>query len=219
MVQPARNLTCSVPPFLNNKPPLTVNAKNFIFMQSDESVFMYYLQSGVAKLTFINQDGNEKILRFVKPGNIFGECGLFLTKPYGLNAVAITDCEVYHFDLMTVQDLLSADPEFVQLVTKSLSWKLWSLGRQLSDFSFENLFGKVVNTLVLIAKESGERAQDGSYHIKITHQDLANFIGSSRASVTSTLNQLEDQGVIEKKFKKVIIPDLQLLLDALEPVT
>lgn len=185
-------------------------------MQSDMSEYMYYLQSGIVKLTFINHDGNVKILRFVKPGNIFGECGLFLMKPYGLNAITVTDCIIYQFDYKAVQKLLSSDPEFVKLVTNALSWKLWSLGRQLSDLSFENLLGKVINALVLLAKESGDVQKDGSYQLKITHQDLANYIGSSRASVTSTLNLLEEQGVIEKKFRKIIIPNLRLLLDALD---
>ena len=204
-----------LPDFLEEGVPIKFPAKKFLFMQSDLPQTMYYLVDGIVKMSFLNTDGSEKIIRFVKPGALLGECGVLLRRPYGLNASTVTECRLVAFDAKTVDKLMRFKLDFVQHLTQSLCWKLWTSGRQIADLSFENLQGKVINALFLLAKEAGDVKPDGTHCLKITHQELANFIGASRASVTSVLNHLEDQQLLKKGFRQIMIPSPRKLLDAM----
>lgn len=79
---------------------------------------------------------------------------------------------------------------------------------QVYDFSFYSAKNRLYFLLRRLAIQQGIKVNKGTkINLKLTHQDLATMIGSTRSTVTKMLNELEDEGNIMKAGKYIIILD------------
>lgn len=199
---------------------LTCRPKTVFYQQHEKAEKAYYLEKGLVKFTSLGPDGTQKTLCYVEDGNMFGELGLIKNKSYGATAIAVMDCQVVCFTREQFWKFVNEDLGFAELCIGSLAEKLWSMGKQYSAVCFYDRFGRVASGLIYLGKRWGETigAKGGAgaqgaeaIRLKITHQELAEFTGTSRVSVTNVLDTFEAKRIIKKKNREIIILDLEEL--------
>ncbi|TDA68291.1 MAG: Crp/Fnr family transcriptional regulator [Clostridia bacterium] len=199
---------------------LTCRPKTVFYQQHEKAEKAYYLEKGLVKFTSLGPDGTQKTLCYVEDGNIFGELGLVKNKSYGATAIAVMDCQVICFTREQFWKFVNGDIGFAELCIGSLAEKLWSMGKQYSAICFYDRFGKVASGLIYLGKRWGEiiNVTDGAgdrqakaIKLRITHQELAEFTGTSRVSVTNVLDAFEAKKIIRKKNREIVIMDPQEL--------
>jgi len=176
-----------------------------IFAPGDPPDALYVLTSGLVMLSHMSEDGQESILRVLGPGDVFGE--LFLTvraRPF--LATAVTPCVVTVVPAEGFLHLLSAIPKiglnFIRVLSRHLADMAIDRGQSSHKWSSQRL----ALTLLKLSAIHGVKGEGGmTIALPLTHQILADMIGTSRETVTRHLAQLKQQGIVRQRGRTLFV--------------
>lgn len=186
----------------------------YIYFDSHHLNKLYFVKDGYIKIGYIDESGNEIIKEIIKEGEIFGQFALERNNLNGEFARAYKgDVSLCAFSIEDFEKLLKQRPELAIKYSKQVGEKL-----RRAEFRLITMLNKDVRSRLLaffyhLAIMDG---YDGSTSSRIldnfmTHDDIGKLIGSSRQTVTTFINQLEEEGLIKLSRKKIIIPDVKKL--------
>ena len=160
---------------------------------------VHFLETGRAKIYHLSLTGKEILLWFCFPDEIFG---LAEVCHGGGRQVYAEACEVSQVRSVAQEDFkafLATHAAAALLVIDVLASRLRILGNTLESLVAHDVNERVAQLLAQLADRHGRRAENGDIYldIRITHQEMANMIGTTRQSVTSALNILRRLGVVE----------------------
>jgi len=201
-----------------------LKARAHLFRAGDQSSDVYIVANGCIRLFQVASSGKETILWFSFPGEIFGIAELCQGNDRQIHAIANDDTQLYCISHKDFTRFLGTHPEAAMKAIGILSARVRTFGHALVGLSSDNVETRIARLLVRFAAiSSGERCSASSTNeelcvrVRLTHQDIANLIGASRQTVTTTLAHLRKQGAVRMVNQHIHImkPDrLQLLLDA-----
>ena len=183
---------------------------NTIFAPGDAPDALYVLTSGLVTLSHVSEDGLESILRIFGPGDVFGE--LFLTvsaRPF--LATALTACVVTVIPGKTFLSLVSTIPKigfnFICVLSRHLAEMALDRGQSSHTWAFQ----RITLTLLKLAKTHGMEEEAGTaIALPLTHQILADMIGTSRETVTRHLGHLKRHGLVSQRGRTFLIQTSRL---------
>jgi CRP-like cAMP-binding protein len=182
--------------------------KDTIFTPGDPDDQLYFLLSGAVRLYKIYGDYKEATTALLKDSGVFGKLNLVEGRWQDVFAEAVTDARVVSIQKASLERVIKSNPEFALRLFSSLSERL----RQ-SDEVIESLLHREVSTrlatlLVNLAERFGEEGDaDRLIDVRLTHQDLANMIASTREAVSKVMSEFQRYGVIETRNRKIAILD------------
>jgi CRP/FNR family transcriptional regulator, cyclic AMP receptor protein len=196
---------------------LRVKRHQTIFYEGESSDHMYVLLSGVAKLSFLHRD--EKVLvGLVGPGEVFGVSSLLpnATRPFRCDA--FNDCIVGVGRPSTFVGLVLGVPlERFSHTLEVTVGRWWAMLQRYTQFVGLTVRERLAGALLeLSAKFGAEEARGVMLTLKLTHADLAELVGASRQRTTEQLIEFENQQMIIRDGRRlIIVPDrLRALADA-----
>ncbi len=182
--------------------------KDTIFTPGDPDDQLYFLLSGAVRLYKIYGDYKEATTALLKDSGVFGKLNLVEGRWQDVFAEAVTEARVASVQKAALERVIKSDPEFALRLFSSLSERL----RQ-SDEVIESLLHREVSTrLATLLLNLGERfGEDDLIDVRLTHQDLANMIASTREAVSKVMSELQRDGVIETRNRRIAILDRDAL--------
>lgn len=184
--------------------------KQMVFTSDDSSDSIYILKSGRVKIARITKDGKEIIMGMLKPNDVFGEMAIINQGPRGSFAEAQVDTYYYRIKLDDLYRLMKMKPAIIIRLTKVIGDRRTEVEKRMENYLFHGVRERLANLLIKLSDDFGIKDARGKMlRIKITHQDLANTIGSSRETVSLTLGDFRKSGLIEIKERKIIIKNLE----------
>jgi len=176
-----------------------------VFSIGDSSEFIYILEEGHVGLASLGEGGSERILNIFKPGDVFGEI-LFSVTRRPFQAVAVDDVRVAIMSRATLLQFLSTSAQWGMNYIRLISDRLVSVQRDLVALSRTWTRPRLVHLLLKLADNLGEVTPQGALiPVPMTHEVLASMIGASRVRVTSTLNDLQRDGLLTKQGRLLVI--------------
>jgi CRP/FNR family transcriptional regulator, global nitrogen regulator len=178
--------------------------KDTIFTPGDPDDQLYFLLSGAVRLYKIYGDYKEATTALLKDSGVFGKLNLVEGRWQDVFAEAVTEARVASVQKAALERVIKSDPEFALRLFSSLSERL----RQ-SDEVIESLLHREVSTrLATLLVNLGDRfGEDDLIDVRLTHQDLANMIASTREAVSKVMSELQRDGVIETRNRRIAILD------------
>jgi CRP-like cAMP-binding protein len=182
--------------------------KDTIFTPGDPDDQLYFLLSGVVRLYKIYGDYKEATTALLKDSGVFGKLSLVEGRWQDVFAEAVTETRVASIQKASLERVIKSDSAFALRLFSSLSERL----RQ-SDEVIESLLHREVSTrlatlLVNLSERFGEDiSADVLIDVRLTHQDLANMIASTREAVSKVMSELQRDGVIEIRSRRIAILD------------
>jgi CRP-like cAMP-binding protein len=162
------------------------------------------LVSGLVRLHALDEEGGGLTLRYVKPGGWFGEEAM-VRRPRSLFAEAVTDVEVLHVPLPTL------GPHERAAVAEHLAHALDDLYRALPRLARRPLRARVAAELLDLS-DSALATRDGDLvAVRITHDALADSVGSVRETVTKVIGELSRAGAVDAGYGRVVVRDVERL--------
>ena len=153
---------------------------------------LWIVVKGVIKLRAPRSDGDESILGFVGPNQVFGEAFSLIDH---CSPFALVDCELLEFPAEEVYN----SPTLALAILESLSLRHRSTELNLAILLEKTVEEKVKAFFELIATDFGHPVEEGlMIDFKITHQDIANALGVTRVTITRILSQLQKTGWLKK---------------------
>lgn len=188
-----------------------------IFFENDSVKKLYFLVNGKVKLSMLSAEGKEKVLTILQEGDIFGELSLFDEDPHPLTAEVMDDARLLIIPWNEMEKLITERPSLAIKIIEALSKKTRLLTSQVRELVFQDAAGRLASLLSRLAEDFGREIEAGTViDLVLTHQEIANLIGSSRVTVTKLINKFIDEGMITIKKRKIIIIDFESLGERLQ---
>lgn len=175
---------------------------------------LYCIKTGqVSVIIEASEDSkHEMVMRYLGRGEIFGEMGLFETKPVRSAMVrAKTDCELAEMSYQAFRHYAENDVDILFYIGSQLVERLQATTKRVGDLAFMDASGRIAGAILDMCQHVDAIALPEGSMIKVTRQELAKVVGCSREMVGRILKGFEDDGLISCKGKSIIVrrPDLE----------
>jgi CRP-like cAMP-binding protein len=182
--------------------------RRVIYMPGDPGQAVFFVNGGRVKISRVTPDGKELTLAYRGPGELFGELCLVDGRPREEMAEAMENALVTQMDREQFEALLRTHAGLGLMLAKTLCLRRRELESRLEDLIFKDVSAKLAELLLGLCDDYGvDDARGTLVAVKITHQEMANLIGSTRETVSLTLSQFKRRKLISSAGRKVIITD------------
>src|SRR5690554_438503 len=183
-----------------------------IFFEDNNDENLYILLDGRVKLTMLSPEGKEKAISILQVGDIFGEMSLFDQDTTPITAEVIDDARLVSVPFQDLEEIIRQEPEVAIKIIEALAKRSRLLTSQIRELVFQDAEERLASLLMRFIEDFGVEVKSGYLiDIVLTHQEIANLMGSSRVTVTKLLNQFIDEGIIKIYKRKIVVMDIDRL--------
>lgn len=181
-----------------------------IFSKGDPSNALFIVKSGKVRILSLSDRGTETIVHILKEGEIFGEL-LLSEEQRAFTAVAGTDALVTVLSKGSLTELLAAIPTISKNFIRLLSMRLAKVERDFGDFGHTWSYNRLAKVLLRLCEEHGKETPAGTVILlRLTHEDLANLIGTTRETVTTQMIRFRRRGLVKRQDRFLVVNKLRL---------
>ncbi|NKE70247.1 Crp/Fnr family transcriptional regulator [Nitrospiraceae bacterium HYJII51-Mn-bac16s-1-B09] len=185
---------------------VSVRRKTALFFPGDPGQHVYALKEGRVKIGRISKTGRVVTLAILEPGEIFGETELFDDTSRSTLAEALEDSKLCVIPKDHFLSILRKKPEVFFLLTKMICSRAKQIESRVEDLAFLDVPSRLLRLLTQLSRDYGKNLPRGiRLELKITHLELANLIGSIRETVSATLGEFRNQGLIDFDGRRIVL--------------
>lgn len=174
-----------------------------ILFEDDPGDALYVVLDGEVKVVLIGEDGREVILSMLRDGDFFGEMSLIDDQPRSAHVIATEDSNLLVLHRDDFQRCLQDTPRIALGLLRALSRRLRRADDKIGSLVLLDVNGRVARLLIELADE-----HDGKQiPRKVTHHTIAQMIGSSRETVSRTMRELTERGLIAVDRRLIVLKD------------
>ena len=176
--------------------------------EGDSGEGLFIILAGNVAVTRINSEGKETILSILKEGDFFGEMGVLDGSPRSATIKAHREVEVAILSRNDFLNLLGKSPQLAVSLVLALSARLRATNEAMQATAYQDIPTRLAALLLNLGKNFGE-PMDGGVQItlRLTNQEMANMIGTTRETVNRTLNRFWDEKTIDMRTGNITILD------------
>lgn len=187
--------------------PRTVQKGEIFLLEGDWCDSLYFVIAGVVKVYKISADGKQQILNIATAGESLNDVSTFDQSPNAANMVTMTPALLYGVKKSDLSAILLKYPQVALNSLKVLAGRVRRDSLLVETLSFNQVIGRLAKMLL---KYYGEKKLVG---VKLTQQDLADMIGTSREMVNKSLKMMESNGAIRLQRDGIDILNEEALED------
>ncbi len=179
-----------------------------IYNEGEYGDALYVLISGVVKLFRPYSGTKEATLRLLKQWDIFGHLAFSGETKQRAYAEAVTECKVTKVPKIFMERAIRREPRAALKMMTLLELRLVQYEELVRCLLPRETEVRLANLLPILARKFGEG--DGpavTIDLRLTHQDLAAMVASTRESVTKVLNDMRNRGVLETEAGRITLKD------------
>ncbi len=190
-----------------------------IYLPADQADAVLILASGRAKICHLTPDGKQSILALIDPGDMFGELALLddegVREEY---AEAIEASTVVMVPKAILREMMRYNPDLSMGVTKMIGLRRRRIETRLKNVLFLSNRERLTHLLLELADRYGQPEQEGiRLGIGLSHQDLANVIGSTRETVTVVLGEMQAEGLLRIGRRRIQLLRIGAMREIIQP--
>ena len=167
--------------------------------------YMYVIREGRVKVTKLSDEGREKILNFLDEGGFFGEMALLDRAPRIASVKTLKPVRLLALSRTDFLNALRTSPDLAMAVIQELVRRLREVDEQASSLSFQRVKERTKGLLRRLAQESPDDPERRTT-AALTHQQIADMIGTSRETVTRVVKELKLDGWLHQDGKRYVVP-------------
>ena len=185
---------------------------DFIFSAGEPGNLVFLLLKGRVKIYQSSTVGKEAILWFCFAGELFGIAEAANGGERVVSAQACDACEALCIRQEEFNAFLGSHPQTSLVIVQVLACRLRVLGEVVINLISDDVRTRILKMVLQLGARCGIPSAHGlSLDIELTHQEIADMIGTSRQTVTTTLGQLERDGLLAVYRHKIHITSSELL--------
>jgi CRP/FNR family transcriptional regulator len=171
-----------------------------IFLEGEPCAGLFAVHSGHVKIYKVSPEGREQILTIIGPRDSFNDVAVFDGGPNPANAQAMDATEVCIIERPTLVSLFDRYPKLAQAVVAVLAARCRMLVGMVEDLSLRSVTGRLAKLLL-------DQAAQGQDAVPLTRQQMAARLGTIREMVSRALRELEDEGLVSRDGRQIVIAD------------
>jgi CRP-like cAMP-binding protein len=187
-----------------------IRRREVVYMNGDPGDALYFVNGGRIKISKVTRDGKSLTLFYCGPSELFGEGCLIDGGPRTEMAEAVENAMLTQIERNDFERMLATQAHLGAAMTRLMVQRRRELETKVEALVFRDVTSKLAELLIKLAAEYGvDDARGTMVALKITHQELANLIGSTRETVSLTLSTFKRKKYICTEGRKVIISDAE----------
>jgi CRP/FNR family transcriptional regulator len=188
--------------------PSSYSAKMVLFSENEPSRHVFMVIDGEVKLSMNSSDGKRLILRIAKKGEVVGLASAFTGHPYEMTAETLYPCVLACIERREYIGFLMRHPEAYHSLTEELGRQLTMACEQLRTVALSSSAPEKLARLLLDWSKDGQTTESGSRcRFSLTHEEVGEFIGTSRETVTRTLKVFKSLRLVTFHGSTLSIPN------------
>jgi CRP/FNR family transcriptional regulator, cyclic AMP receptor protein len=173
---------------------------------------LHVIESGRVKVTVYSDAGGELVLNVLGPGDCFGELALIDGEPRSATVETLEPVETVTLRRADFMRLMHENEAALEPLLATLARAIRRLSDAVADVSFLSLDARLAKKLLALAEEHGQEVEGlVEIQLPISQAELASMVGVTRTSVNKVLGQFEDQGLITRRGRRIVIRDTDRL--------
>ena len=177
-------------------------ARTVLIREGDDSDTLFIVLKGRIKVYSTNEEGREMVIAVHGPGEYVGELALDGgTRSASVMTLEPTACSVVSG--AGLRDLTAAHPEFAEHLIEQLIWRVRQATSTVKSLALENVYTRLVRLLM----DLSDAGDDGRRTVRerLTQQDIADRIGSSREMVSRIVKDLTTGGYLAVEGDHIVV--------------
>jgi CRP-like cAMP-binding protein len=181
-----------------------------VFQQGEKATAFFVLLHGRLKVVKTTPHGEQMIIRFVYPGDIYGIAKALRREDYPATAIAVVDSVTLVWPAEIWDDFMASHPAFAVNVMRMMGDRLQEAHARIKELSTEEVEHRLAHTVLRLITQSGKQTDEGVLvDFPITQQELAEASGTTLHSVSRTLSAWESAGLVTLGRRKIVVCDVQ----------
>jgi len=185
--------------------------KEFVFMEGEQPLYLYFIAQGEVKTYKSNNDGKELITGIHHQGEFIGFVSLLENKANNETAIVLKDAQIYLIPQQDFLTMIYTNKEIARKFISMLSSNLYKAENMLLDLAYQSVRQRVATVLIKLNSNgnSNHNNANGASVISVARKDLSGMVGTATESLNRTLADFKDEGLIEiyDKGIKIIQPE------------
>ena len=211
---------CDLPPtalqaFENIKYAAAYHPGAVLFVEGQIPRGIFVLCKGSVKLSINSPNGRTVIVKLAEPGEVLGLSATISGKPYEVTAETLDPCQVNFVKREDFLHFLKDDVEACFKVAQQLSEKYHNACKEAGNLGLTHSAAEKLAKLLL--EWSGKNGESGKFEprvkLRLTHEEIAQMIGTSRETVTRLFAELRKRQILHAKGSTLVIRNTAALRD------
>ncbi len=185
-----------------------IKRRQVIYLPGDPGDRVFFINGGRVKCSKVSRDGKELTLAYRGAGELFGELCVFDGVPREEMAEAMKNAIITELPRELFHELLMSDTAFTFRFATVVGQRRRQMETKLEHLVFRDVHAKLAALLIELAGQYGVECEQGvQIGLKITHQEMANLIGSTRETISLTLAQFKKRHLLDLLGRTVVLID------------
>jgi CRP-like cAMP-binding protein len=177
-----------------------------VFDQGAEAGFFYLLLDGRLKVVQVTPAGQQVVLRYISPGELFGIAAALGRPDYPATAIAAVESLAIAWEMARWQPLVQRFPALAANAMRTLGARMEEAQERIREMATERIERRIARALLRLVAQAGHRTEAGvAIDFPITRQDLAEMTGTTLYTVSRVMSAWEEDGIVEGGRQRVVI--------------
>jgi CRP/FNR family cyclic AMP-dependent transcriptional regulator len=179
-----------------------------LFSEKDPSASVFVILEGEVKLSINSSDGRRLILRIARKGEILGLDAALSGQSSEITAETLYPSKIARISRSNFLAFMARNPEAYKLVTEELGRQIRLACAQLRTVALSASAPEKLARLLLEFSQNGQTTEAGAkFRFSLTHEEIGEFIGTSRETVTRTLSNFKTRHLVDFHGSMLTIPN------------
>jgi len=184
--------------------PMIFKKGKVIFEEGEYLAGVFFVESGVCKLSKLSSNGRNQIVRFVKEGSALGQRSVVSQEPVNLTATVIKDMSVCFIPKEYILDSFIDNPKFSMELIKDLCNELRKADNFIADMSQKTVRQRLADALIYLNDTFG-LDKDNYIDMPLSREELGNFVGTATESLIRSMSSLTKEKIIRTQGRTIRI--------------
>ncbi|HLU78111.1 MAG TPA: Crp/Fnr family transcriptional regulator [Burkholderiaceae bacterium] len=186
--------------------PMRLNTGDTVFQQGEPASQFFVLLHGHLKVVQTTADGEQVVVRYVIPGEVFGIAKAMQRPAYPATCLAVEESVVLGWPSSEWDRFMTGNLQFAANALQAVGQRLQDAHSRIKELSTEEVEQRVARCILRLIDASGEKTDEGiAVNFPITRQDIAEMTGTTLHTVSRLLSAWKDQGLVITGRKRVIV--------------
>jgi CRP/FNR family transcriptional regulator len=194
------------------RPATSYEAGDLLFSEKQESGGVFLIREGLVRLSMNSSGGKRLSLRVARAGEVLGLTSALYGSRCETTAETLSQAKITHISATELNDFLRRHPEAYKLVTEEISAQYTMACDQLRTVGLSSTAPEKLARLLLDMSANGQSTGNGTrFRFIMTHEQIGEFIGTSRETVTRTLGAFKTRRLVDFNGSMLTIPNMRAL--------
>ncbi len=186
--------------------PMRLNAGDSVFQQGQNAEHFFVLLHGHLKVLQTTAEGEQVMVRYVIPGEVFGIAKAMRRPTYPASCVAVEESIVLAWPSAEWDRFMTGNLQFAANALQAVGQRLQDAHTRIKELSTEEVEQRVARCILRLIDSSGEKTDDGiAINFPITRQEIAEMTGTTLHTVSRLLSAWKDRGLVITGRKRVVV--------------